>query len=166
MSPKPYHEEYRINPKPFDESADKLQFYCAFRSCWKPGFVGESSGGRYAIYGLVKSGLSYVTHENRVYISSGPCFSFSRNLTPYQRAESAGPDDLVRKAVMIHHNAFHELLSSHFFSVRRGSMLLQKPERVEQIMDRIYEELGHTLPDEALLSGCFFSCSRRFAISS
>lgn len=155
MSSKPYHEEYRINPVPFDESADKIQFHCAFRSRWKPGFVGESSGGRYAIYSLVKSGISHVTQDQRIYIARGVCFSFSRSRTPYQRAESVGPDDLVRKAVMVHHNAFHELLASHFFPVRRGSLPLLEPEKVERILDRIYEELGQPLPDEALLSGSF-----------
>ena len=155
MSPKQYHEEFRINPKPFDGSADKIQFHCAFRSCWKPGFVGQSSGGRFAIYGLVKSGMSHVTHDSRIYISSGVCFSFSRTLTPYQRAESVGPDDLVRKAVMVHHNAFHELLASHFFPVRRGTLPLQEPEKVERILARLYEELGQPQPDDALLSGCF-----------
>ena len=155
MSPKQYNEEYRINPKPFDAAADKIQFHCAFRSSWKPGFVGQSSGGRYAIYGLVKSGTSHVTHGKRTYITSGVCFSFSRSRTPYQRAESVGPDDLVRKAVMIHHNAFHELLASHFFPIRRGTLPLLEPEKVERILDRIYEELGRPLPDDALLSGCF-----------
>ncbi len=155
MSSKQYHEEFRINPKPFDAAADKIQFHCAFRSRWKPGFVGQSSGGRYAIYGLVKSGTSHVTHDKRSYITKGVCFSFSRSRTPYQRAESVGPDDLVRKAVMIHHNAFHELLASHFFPVRRGALPLQDPEKVEKILDRIYDELGQSLPDDALLSGCF-----------
>lgn len=155
MSEKQYHEEYRINPKPFDGTEDKIQFYCAFRSSWKPGFVGQSSGGRYAIYNLMKSGISQVTHDGRTYITGKNCFSFSRCLTPYLRAESVGPDDLVRKAVMVHHNAFHELLASHFFPVRRASLPLQTPEKVERIMDRIYDELGQDLPDEALLSGYF-----------
>ena len=150
-----YHEEFHINPRPFDETADKIQFYCAFRSCWKPGFIGQSAGGKYAIYALVKSGVSNVTHDNRNYVTRGVCFSFSRSRTPYQRAESVGPEDLIRKAVMVHHNAFHEMISSHFFSVRRGLLPLIRPERVEEILDRIYDELGKVLPDDAMLAGLF-----------
>lgn len=155
MPPKQYHEEYRINPIPFDETADRLQIYCAFRSCWKPGFVGESSGGRYAIYSLVKSGLSSVIHDKQVYLAHGPCFSYSRNLTPYQRAESAGPGDLVRIAVMVHQNAFHELLASHYLPVRRAALPLTDPEKVGRIFEKIFDELGHSLPDDALLAGLF-----------
>ena len=155
MPPKLYHEEYRINPVPFDESADRLQIYCAFRSCWNPGFVGESSGGKYAIYSLVKSGLSSVVHDRQVYISQGPCFSYSRNQTPYQRAESAGPDDLTRIAIMVHQNAFHELLASHYLPLRRAALPLNDPEKVERIFEKIFDELGRSLPDDALLTGLF-----------
>ena len=155
MPTKLYHEEFHINPRPFDENADKLQFYCAFHSCWKPGFVGQPSGGKYAIYALVKSGISHTSRDGRIYVTKGVCFSFSRTQRPYQRAEAVGPDDLVRKAIMLHHNAFHEMIAAHFFPVRGGSLPLQQPERVERILDCIYEELGHSLPDDALLSGCF-----------
>lgn len=155
MPDKLYHEEFRINPVPLDESVDKIRIHCAFHSCWKPGFVGKSSGGKYAIYALVKSGVSCVTQGNRDYITRGVCFSFSRPTQPYQRAESIGPEDLVRKAVMVHQNAFHEMLSSHFFPVRRASLPLTQPDRVEKILDLIYDELGKKLPDDALLSGLF-----------
>lgn len=155
MPPKQYHEEYRINPIPFDESADRLQIYCAFRSCWKPGFVGESSGGKYAIYSLVKSGLSSVFHDQQVYLAHGPCFSYSRNQTPYQRAESEGPDDLVRIAIMVHQNAFHELLASHYLPLRRAALPLNDPAKVGRIFEKIFDELGHSLPDDALLAGLF-----------
>ena len=155
MTPRLYHEEFHINPIPFDPAADKIQFYCAFQSCWHPGFVGQSSGGKYAIYSLVKSGISHVMRDNRVHVTCGVCFSFSRSRSAYQKAESIGPDDLVRKAIMIHHTAFHEMVSSHFFPVRQGALPLTDPDRVEEIIDRIYDELGKHLPDDALLAGLF-----------
>lgn len=155
MSEKLYHEEFFINPVQFDGTQDRIQLYCAFHSCWKPGFVGQSSGGKYAIYALVKSGTACTVRDGRSSITRGVCFSFGRTLAPYQRAESVGPEDLVRKAVMVHPNAFHEMIASHYFPFRRGTLPLTEPERVERIFDRITDELQRKLPDEALLAGLF-----------
>ncbi len=152
---KEYHEEYHINPKRFDPASDRIQFHCAFHSCWKPGFVGQSSGGGHAIYSLVKSGGSCVFSVGRTSITRAVCFSYSRSRRQYQYAESLGPDDFVRKAVMVRFNAFHEMISSHYLPLPHGKLPLVQPGRVEKILDAIYDELGRKRPDEALLSGLF-----------
>lgn len=151
-----YHEEYRINPIPFDPTSDTIQFYCAFNSCWKPGFVANSGGGQYAIYSLVKSGNSCsVSDSGHKSYFSGVCFSYTRSRKMYQQAESLGPDDLIRKSVMLHFTPFHELISSHFLSAQNDILPLTDPEKIEILMDRFYEELGKDFPDQALLSGLF-----------
>lgn len=151
-----YHEEYRINPHPFDPTSDSIQLYCAFHSCWKPGFVANSGGGQYAIYTLVKSGCSSsVSHSGHVSYRSGLCFTYNRSRKMYLRSDSLGPDDLIRKSIMVHFTPFHELISSHFLPAQSDTLDVIFPERIESIMDQFYEELGKESPDQSFLSGLF-----------
>lgn len=151
-----YHEEYRINPHPFDTVSDSIQIYCAFHSCWKPGFVASPGGGQYAIYSLVKSGqYCSLDHSGQKKYYSGPCFSYSRSRKNYLKSETLGTEELVRKVIMVHFTPFHELISSHFLPAVSDFLSLSEPDRIESVMDRFYEELGKDSPDQALLSGLF-----------
>lgn len=155
MSEKMFHEEYRIRKTPFDPSKNTIQFHCAFHSCWKPGFTGRGAGGQYAIYSLVKSGRSFVTYKDHTTISSGPGFTATRTRQSYGSSTSLGPEDFVRKCIMVHHNDFHEMLAGAFIPEEKAFFPLTNPEKVESILDRIYEELSHTEVDDALLAGLF-----------
>ncbi len=159
-----YHEEYRFNPHPFDPAADSIQLYCAFHSCWKPGFVANSGGGRYALYSLVKCGRSCSTsHSGQKTFRSGLCFTYSRSRKTYQQSESLGPDDLIRKSIMVHFTPFHELISSHFLPAQKDTLNITAPERIEPIMDQFYEELGKENPNQAFLSGLFLQMLQEVA---
>ena len=160
-----FHEEYRINPHQFDPAADTIQLYCAFHSCWKPGFVANSGGGQYAIYSLVKSGNScFISHSGEKIFRTGLCFTYTRSRKSYLQSESLGPDDLIRKSIMVHFTPFHELISSHFLPVQSDTLSITAPERIESIMDQFYEELGKESPDQPLLSGLFLQLLQELSI--
>lgn len=155
MSEKMFHEEYRIRKIPFDPSKNTIQIHCAFRSCWKPGFTGRGAGGQYAIYSLVKSGRSLVNYKDHTYVSNGPGFSATRTRQSYAGSTSLGPEDFVRKCVMVHHNDFHEMLAGAFIPEEKAFFPLTDPGKVESVLDRIYEELSYPEVDDALLAGLF-----------
>lgn len=148
-------EKYHIHSRPLDAAGDCIQFFCAFHSCFRPGFVMHNSDGKYAIYALVKSGRYSSSSGNVI----GPgCFVWGRGRSrkPGQcQAELLGDEPLIRKAVMLHKNPFHEALSAHFLPSGNGCIELAEPEKAEMILDQLYDELGLPLPDEAKLAGLF-----------
>ena len=156
MQNKFYHEEYLVNPVPYDSSADKLQFHSVFHSWWKAGYVSEKMRACHAIYSITKSGLSRRLSENGKIVYRKGYFSWARSRKPDQWEVADKSEDLVRKSVLIYQNAFHEALSSLFFGATEGMVPLIEPERVEKIFDDLYGEMGRNLPDESRLAGLFF----------
>ena len=155
-SPAAYREEYRYNSMPYDPESNKLQFRAVFHSWWKAGYVSEKMSSVHAIYSLTLKGTSYRVSKKHEVVHSKGCFSWGRSLEPFRREEAAGDEDILRKSILIHQNAFHELISSHFFQAPSGLCPLSEPGRVEEIFDELYEEIGKKTPDEAVLAGLFF----------
>jgi AraC-like DNA-binding protein len=156
MPEKMYHEEYRLRRKPFDPAQNVIQFHCAFRSCWKPGFTGKGSLGQHAIYALIKSGGTRTRHNDRTVISRGVAFSVSRSRNEVSpNSTSIGPEDYVRKCIMLHHNEIHEQIASAFIPEEKKRFPLTDPDKVEKILDEMYEELERSDPDDAFLAGLF-----------
>jgi AraC-like DNA-binding protein len=157
MSQKLYDEEYHFNKEEFDPNTDKIQFYCAFRSVWQPGFVTHGNSGHLAIYTLIKQGTSTSCPPKGPFATGSGAnhFTFSRKKFNYTKSFVTSSEALVRKAIMVYPNAFHEMLTSHFFKTETGKLYLKQPERVEAIFDEIYEILGQDQPDTAKLSGLF-----------
>ena len=157
MSQDLFHEEIRFNREKFDPNVDKIQFYCAFHSTWEPGFVAHGNTGNLAIYSLIKQGgaISCQSNGKTIMMEKDHCFTFSRKKYNYTKSAVVGQVAYVRKVIMIHPNSFHEMLTSHFFKTERGSLPLKNPEKVEVIMDEIYDILGQDQPDTAKLSGLF-----------
>ena len=155
-SPAAYREEYRYNSMPYDPESNKLQLRAVFHSWWKAGYISERMLAAYAIYSITLSGISHRISPKHEIVHCKGCFSWGRARKPHQREEVTGDEDMIRKSIMIHQNAFHELLSSHFFQAPNGLIALSAPERVEEIFDELYEEMGKKIPDEAVLAGLFF----------
>ena len=150
-----FNEEYRFNPIPFLPDKKSIQLYAAFHSCWQPGFVSAGGGGQYAVYALVKNGSYRVfTDDGKSLTITGVCFYCGRSRHKYLRAEVTGKEPLVRKAVMLHQNAFHDMLSTNFFPAH-NQIPLTEPDKLENIFDDIYSEMANTPPDEARLAGLF-----------
>lgn len=148
-----FHEEYHFNSIPYDHTGDSIQLFCAFHSCFKPGFVCRGSDGRYAIYALVTQG-NYRSLKGRS-VTAGS-FIWSRAGTPYQRTVISGDEDVRRKVIMLHQNSLHEMVSSRFFPETHGVLPLCDPRAVEAIFDQFYDELALKKPNEAKLAGLFF----------
>lgn len=157
MSQKLYHEEYHFNKEKFDPNLDKLQFYCAFRSTWQPGFVTHGNSGNLAIYTLIKQGSSMSCTAKGPYSSGigANHFTFSRKKYNYTKSFVTSSEPLIRKAIMVYPNSFHEMLTSRYFKTERGHLQLKYPEKVESIFDEIYDILGQNQPDTAKLAGLF-----------
>lgn len=157
MTQKLFFEEHHFNREKFDPNVDKIQFYCAFRSTWKPGFVAHGNTGNLAIYSLVKQGRAMSCHINghNTTTHQGNSFTFSRKKYNYTKSVVVGQVDYVRKVIMVYPNSFHEMLTSHFFNSERGSLPLKDPDKVETILDEIYDILGQEHPDTPKLSGLF-----------
>lgn len=149
-----YREEYRVNPKPLSQRLEGIHIYCAMLSCWHPGFVSRGDTGEHAVYSLVKSGTAS-RHEKQLSSCRTPYFNYGRFRKPMQSSRSMGPEDLVRKVILLYQNPLHDMISAHFLPKKSGSLPLTSPERVEKIFDRIYREMGNKKIDDAKLSGLF-----------
>lgn len=157
MSQKLYHEEYHFNKEEFDPNTDKIQFYCAFRSVWQPGFVTHGNSGNLAIYTLIKQGSSRSCTAKGPYTSGTGAnhFTFTRKKYNYTKSFVTSSEPLIRKAIMVYPNSFHEMLTSRYFKTEKGYLQLKYPEKVESIFDEIYDILGQNQPDTAKLAGLF-----------
>ena len=156
MPEKMFHEEYRLRRKPFDPTQNMIQFYCAFHSCWKAGFTGKGSRGEHALYALIKSGGTRTRYRDRTVISRAVAFSATRTRNEVSpNSTSIGPEDLVRKCIMVHHNEIHERIAGAFIPEEKKRFPLTDPDKVEKILDVMYEELGKADPDDAFLAGLF-----------
>ena len=157
MTEKLYLEEHHFNKEKFDPNADKLQFYCAFRSVWQPGFIAHGNTGNLAIYALVKQGKAMSCHaDGRVSSSPGAnYFTFSRKKYDYIKSLVTSSEPYIRKVIMLYPNSFHEMLTSRYFKTEKGHLQLKNPEKVEQIFDEIYDILGQEQPDTPKLAGLF-----------
>ncbi|MBR2425206.1 MAG: helix-turn-helix transcriptional regulator [Lentisphaeria bacterium] len=147
-----YHEEFLLNPVPYDPTRDTIQIFCAFHSCFKPGFVSQGGKRKYAIYALHKSG-SYRTPTGNVVTKNS--FLWSRTLHSPGRIVVEGNEDVVRKVIMLHPNPIHELLAARFFPGTYGVFPLVDAEAVEAVYDLIFEELNRKNTDNARLAGLF-----------
>lgn len=140
-----FHEEYRVNPKSPQQKMCGIHIYCAMLSRWRPGFVSRGDTGEHAVYSLIKSGGDL----------KSPCFSYGRFRKPMQPSRAPGPEDLVRKVILLYQNPLHDTVSAHFLPQKSGVLPLTDPERVEQIFDSIYLEMGRKIKNDALLGGLF-----------
>lgn len=147
-----FHEEFLFNPAPYDPERDTLQVFCAFKSCFKPGFTSRGGEKKYALYSLNMSG-SYETQSGK--IISSRSFVWSRSRAFVGKSTVLGDEDVKRKVLMLHQNPIHELLSSQFLPSANGSLPLADIGRVELIYDLIFEELTQKSVDNPRLAGLF-----------
>ena len=150
-----YHEVYRVNQKTPEQRGEGIHIYCAMLSRWAPGFVSRGDSGEHAVYSLVKSGRSLRCSDPGSAELKAPFFVYGRFRKPMQPSRSLGPEDLVRKVILLYQDPLHDTISSHFLPRPSGTLPLTDPEKVEKIFDSIYSEMGNKTKDDALLAGLF-----------